>query len=307
MTTGLRDWVVPEQWLALAHELYQRRGHKRLRPLLTEAASWFVPPSLQALLVSAGHRTLGLDVGANVRLRDRHLGARRCFVIGNGPSLGEQDLRPLAREFTIGANSFYKHPHADEVGLKYLCSADARFFADEPRSVEWHRLIEKHLPDTTLLMNPEIQALMRKHGLYRRNVVHVFANGIKARHARHVHFDLTRPLNVGATTGSMLCIPLAAYLGFKEIYLLGFDCNWLQSSTASYHFYSRHELWKEFDSVGADDRVDRYEVVLNATLRDFRAHYMIAQRTRELGIRVVNATRGGLLDAYPRMKYEDLL
>lgn len=305
-TPALRDWAVPEQWQTLAAGIRAQAGGRALRPLLTEAASWFVPPAVHDALLSAAYLRSGLNLNENLCLRDRHRGRRRCFVIGNGPSLGEQDLRLLANEVTIGANSFYKHPHAQAVGLGYLCSGDDRFFGDEPRSIDWHRTIEAQLPSTTLLMNPALRPLMRKHGLYRNHAVHVYGQGVKARHHRHVRFDLARPLNVGVTTGSQLCIPLAIYLGFEEIYLIGFDCNWLQSQTASYHFYPTHELWKEFDSVQADDRIDRYDFVLNTTLREFRAHYLIAARTRELGIKIANATRGGLLDAYPRVEYEAL-
>jgi hypothetical protein len=303
----MRDWLVPEQWQALARELLHRADRAALRPLLTEGASWFVPPVLQTLAVQGANRARGLHVASNALLRDRHRDRGRCFVIGNGPSLGKMDLRPLAHEITIAANSFYKHPHAAQLDLKYLCSADPRFFVDEPRAVEWHRLIEHHLPTTILLMNPAIFPLMQRHGLYEAHTVHVYENGIKARHADQVRFDLTKPLNVGITTGSQLAIPLAIYLGFTEIYLIGFDCNWLESHTSSYHFYDKHELWKEFDSVKSDDRIDRYETVLTSTLREFNSHALIAERSRQLGIRIVNATAGGLLDTYPRARYEDVL
>src|ERR1700738_2271379 len=32
---------------------------------------------------------------------------RRCFVIGNGPSLGKMDLSPLRDEITIGCNGLF--------------------------------------------------------------------------------------------------------------------------------------------------------------------------------------------------------
>jgi 6-hydroxymethylpterin diphosphokinase MptE-like len=40
------------------------------------------------------------------RLRDRHRN-RRCFIIGNGPSLRDMDLSPLRDEITFGLNRVY--------------------------------------------------------------------------------------------------------------------------------------------------------------------------------------------------------
>src|SRR5258706_13694413 len=54
----------------------------------------------------------------NRALKDIHSG-KRCFVIGNGPSLREQDIRPLAREITFAANSFFEHEHVDIVRPTY--------------------------------------------------------------------------------------------------------------------------------------------------------------------------------------------
>ena len=122
-----------------------------------------------------------------------------------------------------------------------------------------------------------------------------------------IDFDLTKPINVGNTTGTHLAIPLAVYLGCTEIILLGFDCNWLESYTGSYHFYETHDQFPEFDALKTDDRWGRYEDHLIFALRDFEAHRLIAERTGQLGITVKNATGGGLLDMYPRVRFEDCI
>src|SRR5712692_1717642 len=54
-------------------------------------------------------RDYGALIKRNEIFRDRHRG-QRCFVIGNGPSLKDQDLSPLANEITLVTNSFYVHP-----------------------------------------------------------------------------------------------------------------------------------------------------------------------------------------------------
>jgi hypothetical protein len=148
--------------------------------------------------------------------------------------------------------------------------------------------------------------LIARHGLYRAHEVYTFRRGVTHFVPELLSFDFTKPIDVGATTGTMLSIPLAFFLGAREIVLLGFDANWLDSYTTSYHFYASHEQFPEFDSLAADHRWPRYEDQLIMALRDHEAHRLIATRAAQLGVRIVNATGGGRLDVYPRVRYEDL-
>lgn len=56
-------------------------------------------------------------------LRGRYRG-RRCFIIGNGPSLNVTDLRPLANEFTFGLNRIYLNQ--DRMGFEptFYCAVN---------------------------------------------------------------------------------------------------------------------------------------------------------------------------------------
>ena len=49
----------------------------------------------------------------NRMLRDLHAG-KRCFIVGNGPSIKAQDLTPLRDEVTIVVSSFFRHSQARE-------------------------------------------------------------------------------------------------------------------------------------------------------------------------------------------------
>jgi hypothetical protein len=244
-------------------------------------------------------------INENLALRGRHAQERRCFVIGNGPSLKKMDLQPLANEFTIAANSFYKHPDASAVNLDYLCINDPHFMQDEPRCIDWHRTIAEKLPTTRFVLTSAARALVRQHELYAGREVYFVQTGYSVRTARSISIDLSRPLNVGVTTGSAVAIPLALSLGFREIYLLGFDCNWLENTSGSYHFYDTHEYFPEFDSVVTDGRGYAYADDLRVVLREFESHRMLRVKAEQLGVRIVNATEGGLLDVYERSRLAD--
>ena len=75
-----------------------------LRRLSWRSESW----SKSLDLDISGKRILrkyGHLLPRNAAFRDCHKG-QRCFVIGNGPSLKQQDLAPLAQEITLVTNNF---------------------------------------------------------------------------------------------------------------------------------------------------------------------------------------------------------
>lgn len=269
-------------------------------------SGWLVGPKLRELAGHIGRRHFGARNHEIGRLEGRHAGERRCFVIGNGPSLKGLDLRPLAGEFTIGANSFYKHPDASAIGLKYLCIFDPHFMQDQPRAVAWHQTVAQKLPGTTMLLHHSARALVVRHGLYAGREVHYAHHGFQTHELKYVDFDLRRRRNIGMTTGSSIAIPLAIFLGFREIVLIGFDCNWLADTGSSYHFYDTHEYFPEFDSIDKDGRGYGYEAFLGIIQREFESHRLIRAKAESLGVRIVNATRGGLLDVYERADYTAL-
>jgi hypothetical protein len=276
-----------------------------MRQIPRAIADWCLGPRLQEALRTQSRRLTAQSFKDNSPLVGRHAGEHRCFVIGNGPSLKDIDLKPLANEYTIGANSFYKHPDAAFIALDYLCINDPHFMKNEPRSVSWHRTVAEKLPTTHLVLNETARPLVREHQLYSGHEVYYVGWGPRTHRAASINLDLTRPLNIGMTTGSSVAIPLALSLGFREIYLIGFDCNWLASTSKSYHFYQTHEYFPEFDAVGKDTRGFSYEDELRSVLLEFESHRLLRERAETMGAHIVNATQGGLLDVYERREFAE--
>jgi len=302
----LKRWLLPPHLQLALRVLRGQEPRAHRTRFYREVVGSLLPIEIQMALLGLWYRIDGLDVSNNRTLRRKHADRQRCFVIGNGPSIGDMDLSVLAGEVTIGANSFYKHKDAVAVGLDYLCIGDATFWEDTPKAVEWHRIIESKMPDTTMMFHADARALIRRHGLYSGNQVHLYRHGITVSSPELVHYDFTKPLNVGHCAGSRLAIPLAVYLGFREIYLLGFDASWLDAYEGSYHFYETHQQWPEFDSQAADGRHPRYADQLINALRDFDSHQLLAESAPLHGARILNAGRGGRLDMYPRVAFESL-
>jgi hypothetical protein len=276
-------------------------GRAQIRKLM----NWVMPRNVEGLAGIAFDALVHKRLKRNAALSGRHAGGR-CFVIGNGPSLKRTDLSPLAGEWTIGANSFYKHPQAAQVGLKYLCIGDPHFMADTAANVTWHQTLAEKMPGTVFLLHDDAVGLIERNHLYPGREVYFVRTGLTTHTTTFARIDFTRSLNVGMTTGTLVAIPLAMYLGFDEIYLVGFDANWLDNFDGSYHFYDKHELFPEFDSVSADTRGFSYEDEVTMVLAEYQSHRLLQELARRRGVQLANATLGGRLDMHPRVEYASL-
>jgi len=140
---------------------------------------------------------------------------QRCFIMGNGPSLADMDLSPLANEFTFGLNRIYLH--FDKLGFTptYFVSASdlvMQQFADEikelsmPKFLNWQcRQIYSNVGNVYFF-----RAVTRLKVFFEKNAL--------------------RPLESGSTVTNV-ALQLAFYMGFKEILLIGVDHSFAEKGT----------------------------------------------------------------------------
>ena len=106
--------------------------------------------------------------------------------------------------------------------------------------------------------------------------------------------DITQGIYGGRTvTYSMLQV--AAYMGFKNIYLLGVDFSWGEDKKGT-HFYNDEDESTELRVKEATKYKDEIEHA-----------YVSAKRYADNNnIRIVNATRGGKLEVFERVNFDEL-
>jgi hypothetical protein len=274
-----------------------------------DLSTWLLPDAWHGPFSEVAYRLqkrrLLRRLASNAELAGKHQHERRCFVIGNGPSLNTQDLSRLSNEFTIVANSFFQHERVDQIQPDYCCVGDPDFIADTPNAIAWLRQLEGKLPATTLFFRPWAPEVFRRHNLFMHHKVHYLDSVAKVPHASQVHIDLTRPLNVGYTTGSQFSIPLALFLGFREVYLIGFDANWLADiQKGRLHFYATNPQFPHFDHTVTEGH--SMEEQLRTMHLEFRSHRFLRNVAERRGQHIRNATNGGWLDMYERTEYQRL-
>lgn len=204
----------------------------------------------------------------------------RCFVIGNGPSLTYDDLRKLQGETTFACNSLIRL--FDEIPFKptYYFAQDNRIILDNKeyiekldttRFVKSHYASRYHIPGVTYY-----KMLFPKNPIgFSRDIASVVYSG-------------------QTVTYSM--IQFAAYMGFKEIYLIGVDCNYSKdNSTISADSYFDKRLFNSGRQYAAPE--------VDTNLLAFARAKEVCDKE---SIHIYNATRGGKLEIFPRVDLDSL-
>ncbi|HEY8746507.1 MAG TPA: N-acetylneuraminate synthase family protein [Tepidisphaeraceae bacterium] len=243
-------------------------------------------------------------LAANQDIYDRHAG-QRCFILATGPSIKTQPLHLLAGETCISVSNFFVHPDYNLIRPKYHCVAPFHSPITEDAWQGWLGEMSSRTGDAELFFG--LQDLERNAGkgwFEGRTVRHLqFGGALSQLEAQGV--DLTRAMPAPQSV-TIMALYASIYMGFKEIVLLGCDHDWIQHLDVSRHFYSEqeHALNRDGYSEWFGARVDEYCKDYVNLWAQYRA---IASVAGPRGVRIINATKGGLLDVFPRQALETLV
>lgn len=217
-------------------------------------------------------------------LRGRHWG-KRCFILGNGPSLNQLDLSLLRDEFIIGTNRIYLHEACKHWRRWYYCAVNPNVisqFGDEIASLDALRFLAWEHRD---------KIARRSDTVWLRTL-----------NEPRFSFDLTQGMWQGSTV-TYVAMQLAFHMGFTDVVLLGVD-----------HHYDRAGQPNKLVRSEGDDP-DHFAPTYFGSGCEWQlpdlAQSEIAYRLARLayeqeGRRIRNATVGGKLDLFPRVEYEEL-
>ena len=225
-----------------------------------------------------------LQTGSRKRLRSyRNIHSGRCFIIGNGPSLRNSDLRRLMElgETTFACNSLIKLFGEIPFTPTYYFAQDNKIILDNKDEITKYngtRFVKAHYAGRY-----HIKGVTYYNMLFPQEPIG-FSN------------EISKVVYSGQTvTYSM--IQFAAYMGFKEIYLIGVDCNYSSgNSVITQESYFDPRLFNSGRSYAAPE-VD--------------TNLLAYARAREVcdkqGVKIYNATRGGKLEVFERADLDDIL
>ncbi len=237
----------------------------------------------------------------NEIFRDCHKG-RRSFVIGNGPSLSEQDLSPLKDELTFVANNFYRHPILEEWSPSYYFLTDHMYFDGSEMARGWLQEIRERVGSDTRFFVPHYarEALAAGDLLPPERTFYVAAlGGLEDEWTEKPDLTSVTP---GMQTVVQLAIMAAMFMGCSPIYLLGMDHDWLKHPGEHTTFYA-----KPVGQLEDDAQKWSYRSLMEAVLVMWRVYEMHQRIAERAGLKIINASKGGFLDVFERADYEEVM
>lgn len=231
------------------------------------------------------------------RLKDSHKG-ERCFLVGNGPSLTGADLNLLQDEFTFGTNMVYKIFDDTDWRPSFHCVSDTIYASK--LGLELSQKVKAPLFTT--------ERTYRRMKLKPINTTYVHT--LQSERYR-VRGNIQAYCMVKATVLS-LAAEIAFHMGFKEIYLIGVDCT--NPHTKGGHFienYTTKEV-AETDINRIKKRMQKKSLTTeqigeHIIDRSMEVYSLLNKYAEKHDIHIYNATRGGNLEIFPRVRLEDVL
>ena len=243
-------------------------------------------------------------------LKDVHAG-KRCFIIGNGPSLRHTDLKKLRGEFTFGMNRVYLAFPEWQFTTSYLASVNslvieqcAADLLSQPMPVFLSWRSRPHLAG--IQPDPQTQALPPSHAVGRPS-----GTGPQFNPPIYLHTTYTGPrfsdqaagrLWEGATV-TYICLQLAFHMGFSQAVLIGVDHSFATQGKPNTTVVSEGDDPNHF-AAGYFGKGFRWQL---PDLDTSEVGYWMARRAYErAGREVLDATVGGKLQVFKKANYLDL-
>lgn len=228
--------------------------------------------------------------------KDKYKG-KRCFLVGNGPSLKADDLTKLHKngDITFAFNRVYNIFDDTPWRPTFYISQDEKMLAGCQDVVNSLELPCKFIPIQLNWYHDininDASYFNIKPQLSENPDEYLFSDDI----AKEIYHS---------GTGMYTAVQMAAYMGFCEIYFIGVD----------HHFHTSINNKGEIvvDNTVKDYFSDKYntdkdKLYIPNTEKSTLTYVAMKKHCDERNIKVFNVTRGGKLEVFPRVDFDTLI
>lgn len=258
----------------------------------------------------------------NKELKNLHKG-RRCFIIGNGSSILNQDLSLLKDEIVFVTNSFWRNQkNYESARPTYYLLFDPMYF-----SLEHKRLVQSDLDGMDEMIKskecdfkPSLilpvvregeQDIAKLYRWYDVTPVYHINNKLTFYDGYGKKYDLSKSVPAFQCV-IQYAMAIASYMGVRYIYLLGVEQTnildhieaYLGKESTHYAFSCQSE--KEKKEMRNQLTAFPLEKILKGYSMIFHLYKEVFQYLRKQGIEVYNCTPISLIDSIPFKEYESL-
>ena len=245
----------------------------------------------------------------NVELKDKY-NNKRIFILGSGSSILLYDLKVLNKEYVMTQNSFHMHKDISDIEPNFHCVVP--YYQSEKEYSTWIEYIgdmKEKMPSTSFIWGLNTKSLIDNH----------HPELIKQSYYVRTKYDLLTlkkaKVNISKTIMNIpsvltQCLTVAIYLGFKEIYLLGFDLDQI-CHTNDRTFGRFYGMSKLTDSKFEEDaernlKVETTDGWYNWWLMN-KQFFLLKSYADQNNISIVNGTKGGILSYFKREPIENII
>ena len=220
---------------------------------------------------------------------------KRCFIIGNGPSLKIEDLEKLTNEYTFGANRIYNLFSKTKWRPTFYLSVDLDVLRHSWKELNNYNFNEMFLATTMDFDMSQFKSKATRIFQEPKFVINKYDD-----QNAFISEDVSKFFSVGYTV-TFTAIQFAIYMGFKEIYLIGMDFSFSNMRDKSGKTTKDNSVKDHF-----------YEKKYKATVPFFfdnnlQAYNAARQFADTHGIKIYNATRGGKLEVFERVGFDEII
>lgn len=214
---------------------------------------------------------------------------QRCFIIATGPSLRVSDLEKIKEngDISISMNRIYNLFDKTEWRPDYYVIEDQKMIEDLSEEIA-----ELELEHKFVNSSPSKYWDLEKSGdsiSYKMIMQNCLTDRIGFSR------NLERFIYNGYTV-TYICLQLAVYMGFSEIYLVGVDFSYssdVYAETNHFEGYQKHYKDIRLNPIMPERMIRAYKKARNVT--------------ESMGVSIYNATRGGKLEVFKRVDLDYIL
>ena len=243
------------------------------------------------------------------------LSGKRCFILGNGPSLNKEDLSCLRDEIVLTVNQISRNKQYASFSPKFHFWIDNNFFKideNNPEDIELLNVMKKIASNKdTICFYPVDKAdYINAHNIC-SDKAHYLLSVLKM----HDRYKLPARIDhfvPGFGTVVQQAIYAAIYMDVKEIYLLGCDSTGIESTikaikrqnndTYSYDISENEKV--RMEKMVRRSNMTSYAYSYYSSLQGYSDIYKYCKRN---GVKLINCSAESVLDMLPKQKLEDVL
>jgi len=271
--------------------------------------TWILPPGISGLVSKIQHRPKNIVSSdeekkfqqENILLKDKHSG-QRCFILGAGSSIKDQDISKLQGEVVISVSNTFVHPEFAKIKPQYhilppLLRSHGRMHSEEKFTL-WLQEMEIATGNAEMFLHIGDREMILRNQLFKGRTVH-WVDFLDWDGDFDYPIDLMRLPRIW--TVSELALTAAVHLGFKEIYLIGIDHDWFNNVMVYFYDHTKDHLLRphlcDLSFVDSEFQMRRHAEV-------FKKYKYLYSKNKN--IYNANSNPNHYLDVFPKVDFDSL-